>query len=422
MGEGAAPRASRVLSGSPPRGGGRAPGRGPGSARVAAGGYAGHRALPVPSARHRGASPRAGRTGSLNFRVCVRGEGAPGGERFSRCAPSPPRSLPPRRPRAARPGGARGAEGALSARSGRRGGRSLMRDKRGGGGGAVCFFFNVLKTNSFRRAPSAPLPVAPPAPRGPHTPTWRASPNSAPGPRPPRRWNRTSSHVSRRPARPAPPPPRPAGPPCGARLPAAPAEGAGRCWRAGARAPGLVPRGRPWGVRSWFGARGVLLFFFLTARPAGSRAPKGAEALLGGRGGRQGPARSWHDRRAAILSPRLLSLRAGGEGGGRQSLAPSPRRAWTWRQLGEAAPAPSEALGGPMGVPSRGTGLGLCWGVAIARSFSCSPPFPVPHGAPPPPPLQRFALPPAKYHVLDVAKRGPEDEPITWCLFFPQNR
>lgn len=232
---------------------------------MAASGGADRPAHPVHPAGHLGASSKAGRTGSLNFRVC-----AGGGERAEQGAishASPPRrpgALPTRLPRASRPGGARGVEGALSARLGRRGESSLMRDKRGGGGGTI--FFNVLKTNSFRRAPPAPPPAAPP----PGAPTH---PPGEPLPTPirglvaaPRRWNRMSSHVSRsRAARPAPPPPRGGGaraPNAGAGLPAAPAGGRWAwCWRAGARAPAVGPRGGPLGVRSWFGARGVLLFF-----------------------------------------------------------------------------------------------------------------------------------------------------------------
>lgn len=125
-----------------------------------------------------------------------------------------------------------------------------------------------------------------------------------------------------------------------------------------------------------------IIFFNGQTRPRPS--PKGDEALLGGRGGRQGPDRWWHDCRAPgchFVTTAVVAAGGGGDGGG-QSLAPSPRRAWTWRQRGEVAPAPAEALWDPMGVPSPCHPPGLCWGVAIlAPSFSCPP---APHGAPQP--------------------------------------
>lgn len=118
--------------------------------------------------------------------------------------------------------------------------------------------------------------------------------------------------------------------------------------------PGAVALGWPpgglLGFRSWLGPRGVLFIISLTARPTRGRAPR-APRLYWGAGA---AARALFacgttaGRQAAILSPRLLSL-----GGGGESLAPSPRRAWTWRQLGEVAPGPSDVLWDPMGVPSR---------------------------------------------------------------------
>ena len=118
-GRGPEPRASRVLSGSPPCGGGRAPSRGPGSRWEGVEARFGRPTLP-PAAGQLGARSKAGRTGSLNFpRVCW-GRGTRRADLGAISHASPPRlraSRPTRLPPALRRGG---VDGALSVRLGRR--------------------------------------------------------------------------------------------------------------------------------------------------------------------------------------------------------------------------------------------------------------------------------------------------------------
>lgn len=137
-------------------------------------------------------------------------------------------------------------------------------------------------------------------------------------------------------ARPAPPLPHRAAAERGPRMraPGSPRlqrEGAGP----GAGGPGrgrlgLDPRGGPWGVRSWFGARGVLLlffFFFFNGQTRPRPSPQGAEALLGGRRGRRGPVRRWHDCRAPgchFVTAAVVAAGGAGAGAGGRALRHHP--------------------------------------------------------------------------------------------------
>ena len=72
----------------------------------------------------------------------------------------------------------------------------------------------------------------------------------------------------------------------------------------------------------------------------------------GGRDGRQGPGRLWHDCWAPGCH--FVTVAVVAVGGGTQTLAPSPRRPRTWRQQGEPVPGtpPPVVLWAPMPVPS----------------------------------------------------------------------
>lgn len=220
------------------------------------------------------------------------------------------------------------------------------------------FFLTVLKTNSSRRAPPAPLPAALP-PGAPTHPPSEPLPTRIRGlVATPRRRNRTSSHVSRvsrGPPRPS-PMARPA-PSAGLRVRApgsirrgARAGGRAGAWAAGPRARGSArARQAGPGRASWLpqllrSSRCVVIIIFVKARPAGGRARR-APRRYWGAGAVAGAllaCGTTAGRRAAILSPWLLSL----WGGGVQSLAPSPRRPRTWRQQGKPAPGtPGGALG-----------------------------------------------------------------------------
>ena len=82
-------------------------------------------------------------------------------------------------------------------------------------------------------------------------------------------------------------------------------------WGVGALVGPVRAFGRPelvWSSRCF-----IYYFFNRQAHPRPS--PKGAEALLGGRGGRQGPACLWHDWRAPGCHFVTAAVVAGGGGG-----------------------------------------------------------------------------------------------------------
>ncbi|XP_073733373.1 acidic leucine-rich nuclear phosphoprotein 32 family member A isoform X1 [Callorhinus ursinus] len=227
-------------------------------------------------------------------------------------------------------------------------------------------------------------------------------------------------------ARPAPPPwrgrRRARGCECGRRAPC----GAGRGpagGRAGAGAAGPRARwagagapGRPLAgllasqlLRS---SRCFVIIIFVKARPAGGRARR-APRRYWGAGAAAGAllaCGTTAGRRAAILSPWLLSL----WGGGAESCAIAPT-APDVEAAGEAGSGDPGLCSGPRGgFPPRDNGLRFCWSVAAAVALggrrSSQQVLPPPHRAPylpRPSSRQCFALPPAG--VLDVVKCGPED-------------
>lgn len=201
--------------------------------------------------------------------------------------------------------------------------------------------------------------------------------------------------------------------------------------RAGGRAtrrPGLAragrgagapdwPQGGPFGFPSWFGARGVLfiIIVFVTARPAGGRARR-APRRYWGAGAAAGAllaCGTTAGRRAAILSPWLLSL-----GGGGADLRHRPDGPGRGGSRGSGLRGPPVVLWAPMGVPApcqRPEALlercgGRCSGRATILPASAPP---TPQRAPclpRPSSRQYFVLPPAG--VLDVVQCGPKDERI----------
>lgn len=276
---------------------------------------------------------KAGRTGSLNFPECVLGEGsAPRrtGSDFSRFAPSPP-SLPAHAPAPCLEAGwgAGGDGGGTFCTFGAVGGGKLANEGQKGLGEENYFFKTFLRQTAPGDRPLRPSP-----PRFPGAPTH---PPSEPLPTPirglvatPRRRNRTSSHVSRvsrGPPRPSPTARR--APSAGLRVrapgsmrrgalagrPAPERPGFVRAGQ-GAGAPGWPPGG-PFGSSSRFGTRGVLfiMIIFLTARPTRGRARRAPRCYWGAEAASRGllACGTTARRRAAILSPWLLSL--GGWGG-----------------------------------------------------------------------------------------------------------
>ena len=118
----------------------------------------------------------------------------------------------------------------------------------------------------------------------------------------------------------------------------------------GAGAPGWPPGG-PFGFPSWFGARGVLfiIIVFVTARPAGGRARR-APRRYWGAGAAAGAllaCGTTAGRRAAILSPWLLSLGAGGA-----DLRHRPDGPGRGSSRGSGLRGPPVVLWAPMGVPA----------------------------------------------------------------------
>lgn len=336
-------------------------------------------ASPIHNAGQLGASSKAGRTGSLNFPECVLGEGsAPSWERFLTLRPLAAQAPSPHacpRPR----GGVRrrGWKGHFLRVWGE---RKLANEGQKGWGRRNYFFFDVLKTNSSQRVSPATLPAAL-APWAPTHPPSEPLPTLIPGlVATARRRNRTSSHVSRvsrGPARPAPPPwrgrRRARGPECGRRAPCGapagePAPGRPRLVRAGRGAGGLGwLLGGPLGISSWFRAGGVLFItIFFNGRALLKPRPKGAEALLAGRGGRQGPARLWHDCLPGAGLPfcHRGCCRCGGWG--EQSCAIT-QTALDVETAGGAGSGDPQLYSGPRwGFPPGANSLRLCWGVQAA--------------------------------------------------------
>ncbi|XP_043326838.1 acidic leucine-rich nuclear phosphoprotein 32 family member A isoform X1 [Cervus elaphus] len=232
-------------------------------------------------------------------------------------------------------------------------------------------------------------------------------------------------------ARPAPPPwrgrRRARGSECGRRAPCGAGRGpaAGRrggrasCARAGPRARGAGPRAGLLASRAGLELEVFYYYCIFNGQARRRPNPKGAEALLGARGGRQGPARLWQDCRAPGCH--FVTVAVVAVGGWGRRLAPSPRRPRTWKQQGErAAGTRSRALGPYVGggVPSpcqRREALlerrgGRCSGRATILPASAPP---TPQRAPclpRPPSLQYFVLPPAG--VLEVVQCDPKDERI----------
>lgn len=179
-------------------------------------------------------------------------------------------------------------------------------------------------------------------------------------------------------ARPAPPPwrgwRRARGSECGRRAPCGAGRGpaAGRrggrasCARAGPRARRAGPRAGLLASRAGLELEVFSYYCIFNGQARRRPNPKGAEALLGARGGRQGPARLWQDCRAPGCHFVTVAVVAVGRGG--RTLAPSPRRPGTWKQQGErAAGTPSCALGPDVGgFPPVANGLRLFWSVAAA--------------------------------------------------------
>lgn len=179
-------------------------------------------------------------------------------------------------------------------------------------------------------------------------------------------------------ARPAPPLPHRAAAERGPRMraPGSPRllrEGAGP----GAGGPGrgrlrLVP-----GAGLWASGAGLELevfYYFFNGQTCPRPSPKGNEALLGGRGGRQGPVRLWHDCRAPgchFVTAAVVA--AGGRGGALRHHPDGPGRGGS---LGRWPQHPQMRYGTRWVSPPRATRLRLCWSVAIATSFLLVPPCP----------------------------------------------
>lgn len=153
-------------------------------------------------------------------------------------------------------------------------------------------------------------------------------------------------------------------------------------------------------------------YYFREGQARRRPSPKGAEALLGGRGGRRGPARLWHDCRAPGCHFVTVAVVAvGGRGAEPCAIAPT---APDVEAAGEAGSGDPRWCSGPLGgFPPRDNGLRLCWSVAAAvalggrrSSLRVLPPHRAPY-LPRPSSRQCFALPPAG--VLDVVKCGPKD-------------
>lgn len=180
-------------------------------------------------------------------------------------------------------------------------------------------------------------------------------------------------------ARPAPPPwrgrRRARGCECGRRAPCGagrgPAGGRAGAWVAGprARGPGTGAPGRPRaGLLASSAASELEVFCYYYFHEGQARrrpSPKGAEALLGGRGGRREPARLWHDCRALGCHFVTVAVVAGG-GGGAESCAIAPT-APDVEAAGEAGSRDPRLCSGPRGgLPPCDNGLRLCWSVAAA--------------------------------------------------------
>lgn len=196
----------------------------------------------------------------------------------------------------------------------------------------------------------------------------------------------------------------------------------GRAWcvRAGARANWDGPWAGLWASRAGLELEVFYLLFF-NGRALPRLSPKGAEAFLGDGGSRQAlrACGTTAGRRAAILSPRLLSLWGVGE----QSLAPSPRRPWTWRQQGDLTlgDPPTLVLWAPMGgshpcqrpealLECRG---GRCTGTTKILRANASPTLIMLSTSSGPFSLRYFALHPAG--VLDAFVFILSAELIGWC-------
>lgn len=264
----------------------------------------------------------------------------------------------------------------------------------------------------------------------------------------PRRRNRTSSHVSRvsrgppRPsptARPAPnagPQMRAPGSMRGAGGPAGRRRG-GRAWcvRAGARASW----DGPWaGLRASRAGLDLEVFYllFFNGRALPRLSPKGAEAFLGDRGSRQAlrACGTTAGRRAAILSPRLLSLWGvgGAESCAITQTAPDVEAAGR-PDSGDHRPTRSLGSDGGSHPCQRPEALlkcrgGRCTGTTEILRASASPTLIMLSISSGPFSLQYFALHPAG--VLDALVFVLSAELIGWCgeklyvrfLFFGRGR
>lgn len=108
---------------------------------------------------------------------------------------------------------------------------------------------------------------------------------------------------------------------------------------------------------------------------------------MGGGGGRQGPARLWHDYRAPGCH--FVTVAVVAVGGGAESCAIAPT-APDVEAAGVAGPGDSQWRSGPRwGFASRANGLRFCWSVAAPLLWEGDDPprAPPPAALPPSPPL-----------------------------------
>lgn len=108
----------------------------------------------------------------------------------------------------------------------------------------------------------------------------------------------------------------------------------------------------------------IYYYCFCNGQACRRPSPKGAEALLGGRGGRRGPARLWHDCRAPGCHFVTVAVVPGW--GGAQTCAIAPTAPDVEAAGGAGSGDPQLCSGPQWGSPPLANGLRLCWSVAAA--------------------------------------------------------